>query len=72
MFAAMTLELSDAEARQLDEALRLHLAELMAELARTDDRCYRMGLRDSYDRLSALKARLDSILSDPLSVPDRL
>jgi len=68
----MTLELSDREARELDEALRLHLGELMAELTRTDDRSYRVGLRDSYDRLAAVKAKLERLVSNPLVVPDRL
>jgi len=67
----MTLELSEREAHELDDALRLHLGALIAELARTDDRSYRVGLRDSYDRLRAVRARLEALVEDRRAVSDR-
>ena len=54
----MMLAVTDEEARVLDEVLDAQLAEMRMEIARTDDRAFRSDLRDRYDHLERLRARL--------------
>ena len=55
---AMRLELTTDEARELRNALALHLRGLQDELVHTDDRAYRAGLREGMSRLERIAARL--------------
>jgi hypothetical protein len=55
----MMLAVTDEEARVLDEVLDAQLAEMRMELARTDDRAFRSDLRDRYDHLERVRARLN-------------
>jgi hypothetical protein len=54
----MMLAVTDEEARVLDDVLDGQLAEMRLELARTDDRAFRSDLRDRYDHLERVRARL--------------
>ena len=54
----MMLAVTDEEARVLDELLEARLREMRLELAHTDDRAYRSDLRDRYDHIERLRARL--------------
>lgn len=54
----MMLPVTDEEARELDAVLDAQLAEMRLELARTDDRAFRSNLRDRYNHLERLLARL--------------
>lgn len=54
----MMLAVTDEEARELDALLGAQLAEMRLELARTDDRAFRSDLRDRYDHLERIRARL--------------
>ena len=54
----MMLPVTDEEARELDAMLDAQLAEMRLELARTDDRAFRSDLRDRYDHLERIRARL--------------
>ncbi|HXU70093.1 MAG TPA: hypothetical protein VN947_12240 [Polyangia bacterium] len=54
----MMLAVTDEEARELDAMLDAQLAEMRLELARTDDRAFRSDLRDRYDHLERIRARL--------------
>ena len=54
----MMLVVTDEEARVLEEVLDAQLAEMRLELARTDDRAFRSDLRDRYDHLDRVRARL--------------
>lgn len=54
----MMLAVTDEEARVLDEVLDGKLRDMRLEIAKTDDRAYRSDLRDRYDHLERLRARL--------------
>ncbi|HEY2748866.1 MAG TPA: hypothetical protein VGL86_29800 [Polyangia bacterium] len=54
----MMLAVTDEEARVLDDVLATQLDEMRFELARTDDRAFRSDLRDRYDHLERIRARL--------------
>jgi hypothetical protein len=54
----MMLPVTNEEARELDAVLDAQLAEMRLELARTDDRAFRSDLRDRYDHLERIRARL--------------
>lgn len=56
----MTLELSSDELRELKKALDLYLGEMHDELIHTDDRKYRAGLRETYERLDRISRRLQA------------
>jgi hypothetical protein len=57
--AAMLLELSAVEARELKQALESTLRQLLDEIAHADQRAYRDMLKERYDRMEALNRRLD-------------
>jgi hypothetical protein len=57
----MMLAVTDEEARVLEEELANTLKEMRLELAKTDDRAYRSDLRDRYDHLERLRARLKEL-----------
>jgi hypothetical protein len=61
----MLLELSNAEVRELKQALESALRGLLDEIAHADQRAYRDMLRKRYDQLDQLQRRLDiSVESD--------
>jgi hypothetical protein len=62
--AGRQLELSDSEAEDLKKALSVRLLEMRGELARTDDRDYREGLRAMLERLEAVFQRLERIMTE--------
>jgi hypothetical protein len=54
----MQLDLDDAEAEQLREALDAHLEEMRHVWSRTEDRDYRHHLWETISRLEAIAERL--------------
>ena len=59
----MFLELSDPQARELNEVLTTAVRELYNELAHTDHREFREGLKERLIRLEALQAQLEGVLA---------
>ena len=55
----MTLELDDEELTDVREALRLHLMNLLNDLAKVDRYRFAEQLRARFERLEELYARLD-------------
>jgi hypothetical protein len=55
---AMTLELNDNQARELILSLESYLTTLLNEIVHADDRHFRDELKQRYDRLESLRARL--------------
>ena len=55
----MMLAVTDEEARVLHDMLDAQLAEMRVELSHTDDRAFRSDLRDRYDHLERVRARLN-------------
>lgn len=60
----MNIELDEADARQLAEALALHLTGLRTELAHTDHRAYRAALRRDLECLERIAERLRKTMED--------
>jgi hypothetical protein len=56
----MMHHLDSDDMRLIDEILSQHLRGLVAEIAHTDDRAFRDGLRERHDRVEALRCRLVS------------
>ena len=54
----MQLSLSDEQARELRQALDLHLKRMDAEIVHTDDRAYREDLERRYERLESVRREL--------------
>jgi hypothetical protein len=59
----MNLELTERQARVLNDALESFLKGLLTELVHTDDRAFRDELRQSYLELEGLRRRLEGLLS---------
>jgi hypothetical protein len=55
----MMLAVTEEEARVLHDMLDAQLAEMRVELSHTDDRAFRSDLRDRYDHLERVRARLN-------------
>ncbi len=55
----MRLDLTDAEAQELKDALDARLLGLMEELVHTDDRHCRVDLRDIHTHLARVRDRLE-------------
>jgi tRNA uridine 5-carbamoylmethylation protein Kti12 len=66
---AMHIELSEAEARMLKNALDLRHREMQNELVHTDDRAYRAGVRKDLECLEQLSRKLDDLLGSFASQP---
>ncbi|MGC4115477.1 MAG: hypothetical protein QM765_12910 [Myxococcales bacterium] len=64
----MLLELTNKDARELQQALEIYLAEMDFEVARTEEREYRHDLVVDREVLEALKARVEALLR--LEEPD--
>lgn len=47
--------------RLIDEILSLHLKGLVSEIAHADDRAFRDGLRERYEKVDALRRRLTAV-----------
>ncbi len=58
----MDLSLTLEEARELRQALGLHLHGLRTELTRTEDRIYRRSLRSGIERLEEIERRLVDLI----------
>lgn len=58
----MHVELSAGEARELRATLEASLQQLLTEIAKADHRAYREELRGRYQRLDAVRHRLDAHL----------
>jgi len=54
----ITLEFTEAEARELEGAVTRRVTEMMAELVHTSDRTAHAELRADYDELEKLQKRL--------------
>lgn len=55
----MLLELNQAEAQDLKQALDATLQAMLQEIAHTDQRAFREALRHRYDVLERVRHRLD-------------
>jgi hypothetical protein len=60
--ADVRLEMSAREAKDLRTALSIRLVGMREELAHTDDREYRAGLRATTERVEAVLARLEQAM----------
>lgn len=61
----MRLSLSEEQARELKQALDLHLRRLEDEAIHTDDRAYRTDLQESYDILDSIRRELAFQAEEP-------
>lgn len=67
----MQIDLDEDEARDLKQALDIHLVELRLELTRTDDRAYRAVERATLDRLERVQGRLARLVEGAAATPRR-
>ena len=65
----MDLSLTIEEAEELRTALQIRLVEMRTELAHTDDRAYRIALRESLERLEDVERQVEDLLVDPAVAP---
>jgi hypothetical protein len=63
----LSLDMNDQEAKALGRALHSYIQEMNREIARTEDRDFRKGLRTELDQLEAISQRLDK--TEPLRKP---
>jgi hypothetical protein len=62
---SMHLELTQQQAQELAQALRLHLGALEREISRTENAEYRRSLRATYDLLEQVAGKVRSLEIEP-------